>query len=77
MVGCPVTPRALRSPNVYPDLAFNLAIWQGEGCCNPVTPVPGGAGWKTSDRTAFHWKMQPCQNQIALQTCVGFTENVI
>lgn len=62
---------------LFQDLAFNLAIWQRGDCYHPVTPVPSRAGWKTSERTAFHWKMQPCQNRNTLQTCVGCTENVI
>lgn len=68
----PCTPQPLLQ-----DPACNLANLQREGCCNPVRPVPSGAGWKTFERMAFHWKMQPCQNQNALQTSVSCTENVI
>jgi len=35
------------------DLASNAAVCQREGRCDPATPVPGGAGWKTSEQLSI------------------------
>lgn len=72
-----VTPKPCTPQPFFQDPACNLAILRREGCCNPVTPICSRLGFKAFEKMAFSWKMQPCQNWNALQTCVGCAENVI